>query len=224
MNLCYYTVSDFLLDSLKKLMNNKAFDDFVLVGGTALSLQLGHRISADIDLFTEKSYNSINMERIKNALQYMFEYTEGIESLNNSSIGYSVYIGKNEATCIKLDMYHTENFIAPIIHQDELRLASMIDIAGMKIAAITNRKKRKDFWDIHELLEHYQLLELINWGLLRNPYSLIEKDIIEALEGIDELEDETPVQCLKGKYWEFIQSDIKNAVEQYKKVNTISKG
>jgi predicted nucleotidyltransferase component of viral defense system len=216
MNLSYYTVSEFLLDNLKRLMNNKAFDDFVLVGGTALSLQLGHRMSADIDLFTDKLYSSTNIEHIKNALQEMFEYTEGIEALNNRSIGYSVYIGKNEATCIKLDMYHTENFIAPIIQQDGLRLASLTDIAGMKMIAITNRKKRKDFWDIHELLEHYRLHELIEWGLNRNPYSLIENDILIALDNIDELEDETPVQCLKGKYWEFIKSDIKDAVEQYK--------
>jgi hypothetical protein len=45
-------------------MSNKTFDDFVLVGGTALSMQLGHRKSIDIDLFTEKFYGSMNLKQI----------------------------------------------------------------------------------------------------------------------------------------------------------------
>ena len=47
MKLHYETVSKPLLECLHKLMTNSAFDDFVLVGGTALSLQLGHRISVE---------------------------------------------------------------------------------------------------------------------------------------------------------------------------------
>ena len=41
------------MNALTKLMREKAFDGFRLVGGTALALQLGHRISVDIDLFTD---------------------------------------------------------------------------------------------------------------------------------------------------------------------------
>jgi predicted nucleotidyltransferase len=68
MNLRYFTVSELLLDVLKKLMADETFNDFVLVGGTALSLQLGHRISVDIDLFTEKLYGSMDVEQIRKTL------------------------------------------------------------------------------------------------------------------------------------------------------------
>ncbi|GHU69924.1 hypothetical protein FACS189413_09550 [Bacteroidia bacterium] len=52
MNLYYNTVSPLLREVLQKLMATPDFNDFVLVGGTALALQLGHRESIDIDLFT----------------------------------------------------------------------------------------------------------------------------------------------------------------------------
>lgn len=54
------TVEDSTLELLKRLMNDEVFKDFVLVGGTALSLQLGHRISVDIDLFSETPFKKIS--------------------------------------------------------------------------------------------------------------------------------------------------------------------
>jgi predicted nucleotidyltransferase component of viral defense system len=54
-----------LWDLLKVLQESSVFDKYFLVGGTALSLQLGHRISEDIDLFTR---NDINKDEI-------FDYT-----------------------------------------------------------------------------------------------------------------------------------------------------
>ena len=45
-------IDSFLLEVLLKLQDEEKFNDYALVGGTALSLQIGHRISTDIDLFT----------------------------------------------------------------------------------------------------------------------------------------------------------------------------
>lgn len=53
MNLHYETVSPLLKETLQKLVNSPIFKDFTLIGGTCLSLQLGHRRSIDIDLFTD---------------------------------------------------------------------------------------------------------------------------------------------------------------------------
>lgn len=51
------TVEARTLDLIKALMNNEQLKDFFLVGGTALSLIMGHRISIDIDLFTDKDFD-----------------------------------------------------------------------------------------------------------------------------------------------------------------------
>jgi hypothetical protein len=112
-------------------MTCATFDDFVLVGGTALSLQLGHRMSVDIDLFTANAYGSMNLEDIKSALTTTFPYTEHLETLNERNLGYMVQVGNSQAEKIKLDLFYTDDFIAPIVQQDGLRLASLQDIAAM---------------------------------------------------------------------------------------------
>jgi predicted nucleotidyltransferase component of viral defense system len=220
MRLYYETVSKPLLEYLQKLMADNAFNDFVLVGGTALSLQLGHRMSIDIDLFTAKDYGSINLEKIKEVLLNTFQYIDRLDSLTGRNLGYSVYIGNNKTESVKLDLFYTDEFITPIIHQDGLRLASLQDIAAMKMEAIVNSKRKKDFWDIHELLEYFTLEEIIQYGLQRNPYTLVEEDILNILSNLTEdteLGNDKFVPCLKGKFWELIIDDLKITAEQYKK-------
>ena len=96
MRLHYNTVSELLLECLQKLMNNEAFNDFVLVGGTALSLQLGHRMSVDIDLFTALPYGSMNLEQLRKSLYNAFNYTQKVEQLSERALGYTIYVGKNK--------------------------------------------------------------------------------------------------------------------------------
>jgi len=214
MKLHYNTVSKQMLEYLQKLMANRAFDDFVLVGGTALSLQLGHRISVDIDLFSANAYGSMNLDAIKCSLTALFPYTGNLETLEERSLGYTVYIGDNMAESVKLDLFYTEDFIAPPVEQDGLRLASLQDIAAMKMQAIVNSKRKKDFWDIHELLEHFTLEKLIQCGLQRNPYTLTVEDILSSLHHSAELTQDNVIECLKGKYWEFVVEDLQTAAKQ----------
>ena len=216
MILHYNTVSKLLLECLQKLMANPVFDNFVLVGGTALSLQLGHRMSNDIDLFTSIDYGSMNLEDIKSALLTAFPYTEHLDKLSERNLGYVVYIGNSQAESVKLDIFYTEDFICPVLQQDGLRLASLQDIAAMKMQAIVNNKRKKDFWDIHELLEHFTLKELIKFGLQRNQYTLTEDAILETLCNLpsyEELQNDNFVICYKGKYWELIMEDLKIAAK-----------
>jgi hypothetical protein len=58
-------VSGLLKENLLILMSANEFKDFHLVGGTALSLHLGHRMSADIDLFTDAAYGSVDFDAIE---------------------------------------------------------------------------------------------------------------------------------------------------------------
>lgn len=65
----YQTVTPLLKKVLTQLMSNELFQPFQLVGGTSLSLQLGHRISDDIDLFTDYEYDSIDFRVIQDWLR-----------------------------------------------------------------------------------------------------------------------------------------------------------
>jgi hypothetical protein len=89
--LYYNTVSPLLLSVLKTLMDAKELETFRLVGGTALSLYKGHRISTDIDLFTDESYGSIDFDAIDSYLRAVYPYVE----TNNCWYGERVLCGKN---------------------------------------------------------------------------------------------------------------------------------
>jgi hypothetical protein len=62
------TVKPILKEVLTVLMQNDLFQPFRLVGGTSLSLQIGHGMSDDIDLFTDHPYESINFAAIDNLI------------------------------------------------------------------------------------------------------------------------------------------------------------
>ena len=67
-NLQYQTVKPILQTTLEKLMAIAEFNSFTLVGGTSLSLRYGHRMSDDIDLFTDVEYGSIDFRGLQNIL------------------------------------------------------------------------------------------------------------------------------------------------------------
>jgi hypothetical protein len=54
--LYYNTINELLKNTLQIVMKAAIFNQFKLVGGTALSLQIGHRVSIDIDLFSDQTY------------------------------------------------------------------------------------------------------------------------------------------------------------------------
>ena len=68
------TVSPLLKEILIDLMDEPLFSPFRLVGGTALSLQIGHRISIDIDLFTAAEYGSIDFKEIRSFLENKYPF------------------------------------------------------------------------------------------------------------------------------------------------------
>ena len=209
MNLHYQTVSPVLVDCLHKLMKHPAFKDFYLVGGTSLALQRGHRLSIDIDLFTCVPYGEMNTSEIEAALIEMFPYTDRIEELHHSQMVYSLYVGDNKEDCVKLDLCYDDDLIFPLIEVNGLRIASEKEIAAMKIQTITQaEQRRKDFWDIHELLESYTLSEMVNWGIQRYPWSVTKESVKDGIERLPHIKDFTEVVCMKGKYWEFIVEDL----------------
>ena len=77
--LYYNTVTPLLKETLYILMNEDIFSPFRLVGGTNLSLRLGHRMSDDIDSFTEAEYGSLNFKTFESFLKDRFPYYDRID-------------------------------------------------------------------------------------------------------------------------------------------------
>lgn len=111
----WQTVDPILLRSLHVLMKADEFMPFRLVGGTSLSLQLGHRISVDIDLFTDATYGTINFETIDHFLTLQFPYIDASFSVL-PGMGRSYIIGHNENSILSCfaDFTNADDDFEPI--------------------------------------------------------------------------------------------------------------
>ena len=132
-----------MLELLETLQADPKLSLHFLVGGTSLALQIGHRLSIDLDLF---SIAPFEVEPFHKHLidTYNFEVDKlGINTLIGSISG------------IKTDFItHAYPLVKPLLLEENLRLASMTDIAAMKLNAISHSGQRlKDFMDIYFLLE-----------------------------------------------------------------------
>ncbi|MEZ4853318.1 nucleotidyl transferase AbiEii/AbiGii toxin family protein [Flavobacterium sp.] len=204
--LYYNTVNDLLKNSLITLMNAPIFENFRLVGGTALSLQIGHRESIDIDLFSDADYGTINFEEIEAFLRTTFNH---VNSLNvPPALGKSYFIGDDENNTIKLDIFYTDTFIQPYIEEDGIRMATIEEIIAMKLDVIQRGGRKKDFWDLHDLLDSYSISQMIELHEKRYPYDHNEELIIKNFTLFDQADDDFDPICFKGKYWEFIKEDF----------------
>ena len=197
-------------------MEAKEFEGFRLVGGTSLSLQLGHRESVDIDLFSDLPYGSINFGDIDAYLDQQFLYVDDIRELF-PGMGKSYLIGDDRLNAIKLDVYHTDKFIAPVHVNDGIRMASVEEIVAMKLDVIQREGRKKDFWDLHELLSIYGIEEMLQLHEKRYLYSHDKKLILENFINFNRADEDFDPICLRGKYWEFIKEDIKEVVTAYNK-------
>lgn len=212
----YNTVNGLLKESLITLMQAEAFSSFRLVGGTALSLQLGHRQSIDIDLFSDVEYGSIDFAAIGDFLRTSFAYTDHFSDLN-PALGKSYIIGADRGHAVKLDVFYTDAFIEPPVFADGLRLANTAEIAAMKMDVVQRGGRKKDFWDIHELLDRYSIAEMVSLHRRRYEYSHDRALLLNKLSDFSLADDDFAPICLKGKYWEFIKEDIEEAVNGYER-------
>lgn len=200
-------------------MNAHEFKAFRLVGGTSLSLQLGHRKSVDIDLFTDADYGTINFEAIEKFLKEKFEYVDtgfGLPEGMQVGMGKSYLIGENKDHAVKLDIFYTDPFIEPPIIKEGIRLASIGEITAMKMDVISRKGRKKDFWDLHELFGTYSVLQMLSLHKMRYPYSHDESEILTNFVDFSEADDDFDPICLIGKNWELIKLDIIEKIEEIK--------
>lgn len=213
-SLFYGTVTKLLKDSLITLMESSALTQFRLVGGTALSLQIGHRISVDIDWFTDAPYGSIDFKEIDDFIVNTFPihvHSSGIDP----AMGKSYNIGTDNDNTVKLDVFYTDSFIQPALVVDGIRLATIEEIIAMKVDAVQRVGRKKDFWDLHELLTNHDIQAMIALHQHRYPYTHDAALILKNFTDFRLPDDEFDPVCLRGKYWEFIKEDIVEAVEHY---------
>ena len=156
----FETVDAETLELLRRLQAHPALAETRLVGGTALALQLGHRVSVDLDFFGKWDYSL--------DLCAVLSETGNVEKESGTSDGKMLflYVDNVKVDCVSYEMYR---WLDPPVEESGVRLAGVRDIAAMKISAVTNRGTRKDFVDVARLLQDYPLSTIFEWYLAKYP-------------------------------------------------------
>lgn len=201
------TVTEGTLDLINRLMQDDQLKSFYLVGGTALALIIGHRISIDIDLFTNQDFDALAMaEYLKK------NYDTELRNVNKNSVS-----GFLEG--IKFDIIaHRYPYVKPLIIIQQIRMLSLEDIAAMKINAIVGNGSRiKDFIDVYYLLKQLSYNQIIASYLIKYPD--VSADIARAsLLYHKDIDFTTSIVLLNDKIeWKDIEKDIRKAISAYDK-------
>jgi len=200
------TVATSTLELLESLMAIPELSDFALVGGTNLALRFGHRISVDIDLFSNKPFDSNDIVPVL---------------LNNYPSLLITSQKKSSLQCwisdIKVDIVlHEYPYLQPVDIISGLRLASTSDIVAMKLNAVSQRGARKDFWDIAELLDQYSLEDMLQF--FSSKYKMYEVfHIVRSLSYFDDADNmpAASVIPLKNISWTDVKNKIQVAIKKH---------
>lgn len=208
----YRTVYPKTLELLKELMKMNELQDFFLVGGTALALQLGHRISVDIDLFTQ---NDFDTAKLFNQLNSKFRVNDKTEDINTLNINIIPVESKN---IVKVDLIkYAYPLINPIKEIDDIRLLSIEDIIPMKLSAVAGRGSKKDFYDIYYLLQQYTFRQMFD--LFEQKFINANKfHVLKSLTYFEDAEIEPNPQTIKEFNWDNLKEQITKKTNEYIKM------
>lgn len=191
------TVSPKLLELLVKLMQHEALTPFYLVGGTALALQLGHRLSIDLDFFGNQELDELEINNI------LKEYVGNFQIVQKTK-NILIYAADD----IKIDFVnYPYAWIAAPIKENPIRLASLEDIAAMKLNAISGRGSKKDFVDIYFLLKRYNLKELLVFYERKYPNGSLFL-VLKSLNYFEDAEQQEMPMMLVPVDWQEIKTTI----------------
>ena len=179
-----------------------------LAGGTSLALQIGHRTSLDFDFYTHKHFNSQELADL---------FRKEFNKVTFGNIAKDTLFVDIDEVNLSL-FYYPYKLIKGTSVYEGIELASLPDIAAMKVAAVVQRGVRRDFIDIYYLLRMFTLEEIINFALKKFPtfQSMI---ILKALIYFTDAEEEDLKRGImifdKDFSWKRVKAEILTEVRKY---------
>ncbi len=182
---------------------------FYLAGGSALALHFGHRYSFDLDFFSPRDFDS---KQIRYQLQDLGRF-----SLDQ--IAEDTLLGKFNQTKISFFTYRYP-LLFPTKDFSGIKIASVLDIACMKLDAISARGTKRDFIDLYFICQKEKLvkiLKLFEKKFQKVDYNLafIQKSLVYF---INAEKDEMPKMIKKvswGEVKRFFEKEIKKLAKKY---------
>jgi len=192
-------------EDLALLGQSGILKDAYLAGGTAVALQLGHRISFDLDFFTDKEFVP---KVFSNELAKLGSFEE--EQANKGSV-LGIFKG------IKFSLFiYKYPLIFPTLKYQSLNIADIRDIAAMKIDAVATRGAKRDFIDLYFICKsNYELAELFDFYNRR--YGVLASNLIhirKSLVFFDDAEPDEMPGMLSDVDWEDVKKYFEEEVKK----------
>lgn len=196
-------------NSLAILTKSGILKDAYLAGGTALALQIGHRISVDFDFFTRKEFDE------KIFVQRMGRLPLGFELERTDWRTILGYINK---TRFSLFFYEYPLLAKP--HKFlGINICDIKDIAPMKIAAISDRGTKRDFIDLYFIIAAEKLFTLRQiLDLYDRKFKILRQNklhILKSLVYFDDADQNIAPKMLKNADWQEIKNFFNKEVKKF---------
>lgn len=182
------------------------FQEFVLAGGTALALQIGHRVSVDFDLFFEGTLR----EQLLNEVKRTFPHISLAVSVNNPE-ELTIFVGETKLTFLA---YPFPTLLG-LTEYKGVKLFSVSELAAMKAYTIGRRGSYRDYVDLYAILlgAHTSINEIIDLAQKKYTREFNARLFLEQLVYLDDVE-ETRIQFLgesidKRSLQTFFESQVK---------------
>lgn len=173
---------------------------YVLVGGTALSLQIASRMSEDLDFMSWRKTRNEKREVDWPAIKRELEQIGNVEKCDILDIDHVEFVLEG----VKLSFYANPNY-SPLNREipfmNNIRLADPVAIGAMKMELMLRRSKFRDYYDIYSLLEAgADLQTMIDLALKYSGHRLKSKNLIAMLTRSDRFVPDTNFAAMAPKY------------------------
>lgn len=185
-----------------------AIKDAYLAGGTSLALQIGHRVSVDLDFFTNIDFNERILE------QELSKHKE----FKREGVAWRTVWGEIGETKFSM-FYYKYPLLKDVIKFSGIKLASLEDIAAMKIQALGDRGTKRDFIDLYFLSKKFSLKEMFQF--YNKKYGdLKEKSyhILRSLNYFEDAEIDPTPKMIEAIDWDEIKNFFHNQSIEFSKL------
>lgn len=186
--------------------------DYYLAGGTALALQLGHRTSLDFDLYNINHFSNEGLiKKLKGAFLTDFKANENQpkDTLFAEIMGIKMSV-----------FYYPYPLINNAVKFPPIKLASIEDISAMKVVAIVQRGKQRDFIDLYYLINKIGINKILESAYQKYPwYREMDEIVFYSLTYFDDAEKDKGLRAIRvldpNFSWEKAKETIRKEIKKY---------
>lgn len=194
-------------ENLALLGKLKILDNAYLGGGTALALQIGHRISHDLDFFTDEKFKA----------QIFLKEISQIKSYHHERVSWGTILGKLGDVKFSIFYYPYPLLEKPIKFKN-INIANIADIAAMKIAAVSERGTKRDFIDLYFVIQKITFSRALNF--YDRKYKKLSSNLIhikKSLVYFEDAEKDLMPRMLISVSWHEVKNFFRREVKKIKK-------